>query len=240
MPHILIVDDNDTFLYAARELIQRERRGFVVDTAADAEQALSAIRRHHYDVVVSDIRLPGLQGLELLAECRRIRPETPVVLITGYGDRELEEQAAQCGAYAFLHKPLAADAFCSVVDRAVLQTRLRRNPEHVLGVDSLWHSGATEQIHRRSETITQELLQAAIRGDRDDDDKDTFATWADQEAERIVTAFLDYQGSDDLLQLKDLIGQALCAAYKSGKTRLATFNSASKSRKGEIHRGTGL
>ena len=158
MPHILIVDDNDTFLYAARELILRERRGFVVDTAADAEHALSAIRRHH--------------------------------------------------------------------------------PEHVLGVDSLWHSGATEQIHRRSETITQELLQAATCGDRDD--KYMLTTWADQEAERIVTAFLDHQGSDDLLQLRDLIRQALCAAYETGKTRLATFNSASKSRKGEIHRDTGL
>jgi FixJ family two-component response regulator len=235
MAHILIVDDNETFLYAARELIMRQRRGFLVETTADAEQALLAIRRQNYDVVVSDIRLPGLQGLELLEECRRIRPDTPVVLITGYGDRELEEEAARRGAYAFLHKPVAAEAFCSVVDRAALQTSFRRNPQHVLGADSLWYTQAAEQIRRRSETITQELRQALKR---DDDEMDMLTTWADQEADRIMSTFLDYEGSDDLVRLQDVISRALCVTYEMGKMRQSTLDSGPRSRK-EIHPETG-
>lgn len=234
MPHILIVDDNQTFLYAARELIMRERHGFLVDTAADAEQAVLAIHRHTYDVVVSDIRLPALQGLELLAECRRIRPDTPVVLITGYGDRELEEEAARCGAYAFLHKPLAADTFCAVVDRAVWQARVRRNSEHGSGVDNPY-SEAAEHIRRKSRTLVHELSHAVTH-----DDKDMFVAWAEEEAERIVTTFLDYEGSDDLLRLKDLISHALSAAYETGKRRQAALSVGPTRRKNQIHPDTGI
>jgi len=164
MVHILLVDDNETFLYTGRELLLRQRPTFVVDTVLDAEKALFAIRTHDYDVVVSDIRLPRLDGLELLYECQQIRPDTPVILITGYGDRELEEKAARCGAYAFLHKPVDVDAFFSVVNRAVLRAQLRRRPEQVLGQDSVWYPQAMEQLRRRSADIAERLDQA-IHGD---------------------------------------------------------------------------
>jgi DNA-binding NtrC family response regulator len=97
-----------------------------VDTAKDAEAALSAIRQQDYDVVVSNIRMPGLNGIQLLTECQRIRPDIPVVLISAYDDRELEEEAARLGTYAFLHKPLVTDTFASVVSRAALRAFIRR------------------------------------------------------------------------------------------------------------------
>jgi DNA-binding NtrC family response regulator len=95
-----------------RELLLHHRPTFVVDTALDAETALTAIRTHDYDVVVSDLVLPRLDGIALLSECHQIRPDTPVVLISGYGDVQLEQLAAQRGAYAFLHEPVNPDAFC--------------------------------------------------------------------------------------------------------------------------------
>lgn len=160
MVHILLVDDNETFLYTGRELLLRQRPTFMVDTVLDAEKALSAIWTHDYDVVVSDIRLPGLDGIELLYECQQIRPDTPVVLISGYGDMDLEEKAARCGAYAFLHKPVDADTFCSVVHRAVLRAHIRRRPEQALGEDSVWYPQAMEQLRRRSVDIAERLDQA--------------------------------------------------------------------------------
>jgi two-component system, sensor histidine kinase and response regulator len=108
---ILLVDDNQTFLYAGRELLLRHRPTFIVDTALDAKAALIAIRTQDYDVVVSDLVLPRLDGIALLYECHQIRPDTPVVLISGYGDVQLEQLAAERGAYAFLHKPVNPDAF---------------------------------------------------------------------------------------------------------------------------------
>ena len=128
MERILLVDDDAAFLFAGRELLMAQSRAFHVDTAEDAEAALSAIRQQDYDVVVSDIRMPGLNGIQLLTECQRIRPDIPVVLITAYEDRQLETEAARLGAYAFLHKPLDSDTFASVVSRAALRAFIRRNP----------------------------------------------------------------------------------------------------------------
>jgi DNA-binding NtrC family response regulator len=141
----------------------RHRPTFLVDTALDAEAALIAIRTHDYDVVVSDLVLPGLDGIALLYECHQIRPDTPVVLISGYGDVQLEQLAAQRGAYAFLHKPVDPDAFFSVVNRAVLRAQMRRKPEQVLGDDSVWYPQAVEQARRQSMAIT-ERLRKTIEG----------------------------------------------------------------------------
>lgn len=165
MVHILLVDDNQTFLYAARELLLRHRPAFVVDTACDAESALTAIRTHDYDVVVSDLVLPCLDGIALLYECHQVRPDTPVVLISGYGDVQLEQLAAQRGAYAFVHKPVDPDAFFSVVNRAVLRAKIRRRPEEVLGDDSMWYPQAVEQARQKSKAIAERLRQTIQKAD---------------------------------------------------------------------------
>jgi FixJ family two-component response regulator len=223
MIRLLIIDDNATFLMAARELILRHRSGFVVDTAPDVETALLAIHRRHYDVVVSDIRLPRVRGLELLEVCRRIQPHTSVIMITGYGDRELEQQATRFGAYAFLHKPVAAEAFCAAVDRAALHSRSRRGADDVSPVEDRRYMNGTEAIHRKSEAITGQLVRPLSSKDTDLDSK-----WAEEQAESIIDAFLDDKGSDDLLRLKEAIVQALCRAYYTGQKRAATHRSPYK------------
>jgi DNA-binding NtrC family response regulator len=157
--HILLVDDSANFLMAGQELLRSQHPRSVIAVAADAERALFTIRQQDYHVIISDIRLPGLDGLQLLTECQRIRPDTPVILISGYGDRDIEDEAARAGAYAFLHKPVDPDAFCSVVQRAVLRAQMRRKPELVLGEDTHWYMQAREQIHRRSDEINERLRQ---------------------------------------------------------------------------------
>ena len=159
MARILLVDDNKIFLYASRELLLYQRPAFVVDMAFDAETAITAIRSHDYDVVVSDLVLPRLDGIALLYECHQIRPDTPVVLISGYGNQQLEQVAAERGAYAFLHKPVDPDAFFSVVNRAVLRAKMRRRSHEVLGDDSAWYPQAVVQAHRKSNAITERLRQ---------------------------------------------------------------------------------
>ena len=159
MAYILLVDDNQTFLYASRELLLRHRPTFTVDVAFDAETALTAIRTHEYDVVVSDLVMPRLDGIALLYECHQMHRDMPVVLISGYGNLQLEQLAAERGAYAFLHKPVDPDAFFSVVNRAVLRSQMRRRPEQVLGDDSLWYPQAVEQARRKSNAIAERLRQ---------------------------------------------------------------------------------
>jgi DNA-binding NtrC family response regulator len=104
--------------------VLRDRPTLVVDTAFDTETALIAIRTHDYNVVVSNLVLPRLDGIALLYECHQIRRDTPVILISGYGDVQLKQLAAERGAYPFLHKPVEPDAFSSVVNRAVMRAKI--------------------------------------------------------------------------------------------------------------------
>ncbi|RKP49537.1 sigma-54-dependent Fis family transcriptional regulator [Trinickia fusca] len=77
-------------------------------------------------VIVSDIRLPGASGLDLLAECRERAPETPVILVTGHGDISMAVQAMRDGAYDFVEKPFAAERLIETVRRALERRRLER------------------------------------------------------------------------------------------------------------------
>jgi DNA-binding NtrC family response regulator len=79
-----------------------------------------------YDVIISDFRLSGMDGFAFLEKCKVLQPNIPVVMITGYGDVEMETQAARRGAYAFLHKPIDPDALAAIVARATLTAKLSR------------------------------------------------------------------------------------------------------------------
>lgn len=130
MPKILLIDDDATFLKAVSALIMESRTDIAIDTALCAEAGLLLIGIAHYDAIISDFRLSGLDGLRLLRECKRLRPGTPIVLVTGYGDRELETEALHLGAYAFLHKPVQPNVLLSLVDRAVRAATQSRSVEY--------------------------------------------------------------------------------------------------------------
>ena len=126
MARILVIDDEEVFLDALSEAVELRRWRVTVDTALSADEAADLLRSVEYDVVISDVRMPGMDGIELLKLCKEVRPDTPVVLITGYGDPQLEKEALRLGAYAFIHKPFVVDVFFSVVRRALLRSMLRR------------------------------------------------------------------------------------------------------------------
>src|SRR5688572_3899794 len=119
MPKILLIDDDATLLNAVTAFIMASRTDMAIDTAVCAEAGLLLIGISEYDAIISDFRLTGLDGLRLVTACTRLRPGTPVVLITGYGDKDMETEAIRLGAYAFLHKPVQPDTLLSVIDRAV-------------------------------------------------------------------------------------------------------------------------
>ena len=128
MQRILIIDDNSAALQAYSELFAMREPAIDVTTATSAEAALEFMEAASFDVVVCDFRLPGLDGLGFVRECRQLGRDPVVVLVTGYGTIELEEEAAQHGIYAVLHKPVDPQAFLSVMKRALLRRWLRHLP----------------------------------------------------------------------------------------------------------------
>src|SRR5213080_5325330 len=121
-PRVLIVDDDAALLQALPEALRLRMREVTVDTADSAAAALDRIAARDYDAIVTDIKMPGMDGLGLLAEIRTRRPDTPILLITAYGENDLIVGALRGGACDFLQKPIDRDYFITALQRA-METR---------------------------------------------------------------------------------------------------------------------
>jgi CheY-like chemotaxis protein len=110
---ILIVDDETDIADLFRQRFRREvRQGrYVLHFAGSGEEALRRLAEIHPELIVilSDINMPGMDGLELLREIRSLRPELPVLMVTAYGDDDRKRRANELGAAGFLSKPVDFD-----------------------------------------------------------------------------------------------------------------------------------
>ncbi len=106
MRRILIVDDETSI----RDLCARvlKRNGFEVMTASTGEDAVRRLQESPYDLVISDIRMPGISGINVLTTAKALYPSIAVILITGFGTNEVADRASQSGAYKILTKPFDA------------------------------------------------------------------------------------------------------------------------------------
>jgi PAS domain S-box-containing protein len=128
-PHVLIVDDDVALLEALPETLRLRIDGIRIDTAASAGDALKQIEATDYDAIVTDIKMPGMDGLALLSEIKARSPKTPTLLITGHGEHDLAVQALRGGAYDFVAKPIDRDYFVASLERAIEVRRLDRQVE---------------------------------------------------------------------------------------------------------------
>ncbi len=119
---VLVVDDDD----AMREMLLSllEAGGFAPEGAATADLALEAAGAREFDAVLSDIRMPGRDGFELLGELRERRPETPVILMTAFGSIDSAVEAMRAGAFDYITKPFKRDAVLATLERAIERREL--------------------------------------------------------------------------------------------------------------------
>ena len=103
MRHILIVDDERDICDCLGHYF--DARGFAVTTVFSGEEALSALARQSVDVLLLDVLLPGISGLEVLRRAKALRPNVRVVMVSSFDEREFREQARVHGACAFVAKP---------------------------------------------------------------------------------------------------------------------------------------
>lgn len=123
MAAILIVDDEAVVRDVLYDLFSEDHMCHAADTA---EQALAYLGEQTYDVVLTDISMPGLSGVELLSHVRREQPETPVIVVSGIGDREYAEGLTRLGAFDFILKPFTLESVEQSVNRALDLSRSRR------------------------------------------------------------------------------------------------------------------
>jgi DNA-binding NtrC family response regulator len=149
---VLIVDDDLALLQALPQTLRLCLGEVTVETADSAAAALDLIAAWDYDAIVTDIRMPGMDGLALLAEIRSCRPDTPTLIVTGHGETDLVVRALREGACDFIRKPIDRETFAASVRRAIQTRELRRRAKeeqlalerHVSDLEAL----VEERTHR--------------------------------------------------------------------------------------------
>jgi two-component system nitrogen regulation response regulator GlnG len=125
-PRVLIVDDDLALLGALPEALRLRMDGVMVDAADSATAALERLASGDYDAIVTDIKMPGMDGLQLLGEIRTYWPDIPTLMITGHAEQDLVVHALRGGAFDFIQKPIDRDYFVQSLVRAIQMRELSR------------------------------------------------------------------------------------------------------------------
>ncbi|MCD4715313.1 MAG: sigma-54 dependent transcriptional regulator [Desulfobacterales bacterium] len=124
METILIVDDEKNYLVVLEALLGTE--GYEIVTTDNAREAVRSVRESDLDLVITDMKMPGMSGMELLEKCKKIRPELPVIMMTAYGTIEMAVEAMKKKAYDYITKPFNNEELKLIIKKALENYRLTK------------------------------------------------------------------------------------------------------------------
>ena len=169
---VLYIEDDELVRRASVQSLQLA--GFEVVGHASVESAAKLINAEFSGVIVSDIRLPGASGLDLLAQCRERAPDVPIILVTGHGDISMAVQAMRDGAYDFIEKPFPSERLIETVRRALerrtlvlenLALRRELAEQGTLAPRIIGRSLAIEQVRKLIANVAPTDASVLINGD---------------------------------------------------------------------------
>lgn len=158
---ILVVDDEVNLRRVLGAVL--ERAGYDVLVAGDGNEGLAVLANHHIDVVVTDLRMPGVDGMALLREAQRIDPDIPVILLTAYSTVDNAVEALKSGAFDYLTKPFEQSDVLSIVDKAVQTRRIAERETHRSSVVSVWEGSTVVGTSPAATRLMHSLEEAARR-----------------------------------------------------------------------------
>jgi signal transduction histidine kinase/CheY-like chemotaxis protein len=185
-PVILIVDDEPAILKLVKDILRPT--GYLVNTAANGKEAMAALQVHPYDLVITDMVMPQMGGMELVQYLRLNHPDTLVIVFTGFASYQDAVEAVKLGAFDYLPKPLHPEILRHAIERALEYQRLCRSQRELETV----FQGA-EALGWQALELVSNTPEAVILGDLRE------KTWLQDDLKEVGQAFL--QAAQELLQV---------------------------------------
>lgn len=232
MPNILVIDDEQSIRNTLKEVLEYEKH--TVDLAIEGMEALELFRNNQYDIVLCDIKMPKMDGIEVLEKIFEISTEIPVIMISGHGNIDTAVEAIKKGAFDFLEKPLdlnrllitirnALDKSTLITETRVLKRKITKTHE-IIG-----DSNAISKVKEMIELVAPTDARVLITGDNGTG-KELVARWLHEKSKRAEMPFIEVNCAaipSELIE-SELFG------HEKG-----SFTSAIKQRKGKFEQAHG-
>jgi len=124
-PRILIIDDEVDMLMLLRMIIE-DNTEYDVETTNSPTEGIKLFREEEYDLVITDLKMPGLDGMDIFDEFKELKPEVPIIMITAYGSMETSDEALRKGVAEFITKPFRKDSILFTIRRVLELASVRR------------------------------------------------------------------------------------------------------------------
>ncbi len=234
MSKILIIEDEASIRRVLTKILSEESDAYIVEDAEDGVSGLEKIKNTDYDLVLCDIKMPKMDGVELLEAVKKIKPEIPMVMISGHGDMETAIQTMRMGAFDYISKPPdlnrllntvrnALDKKQLVVENKILKKKVSKNYEMVGASEAINH--IKEIIEKVAKTDARVLITGP-----NGTGKELVAHWLHEKSERANAPLIEVNCAaipSELIE-SELFGHVKGAFTSAVKDRAGKFEAADK------------
>lgn len=232
MPKILIIEDEQSIRRVLKKIISEENKSYEVDEAEDGLEGLDLIQNTDYDLILCDIKMPKVDGVEVLEKVRRIKPEIPVVMISGHGDLDMAVHTMKMGAFDYISKPPDLNRLLNTVRNALDRKELvveNKNLKKKISqkYEMIGKSKAIEHIQNLIEKVAITDARVLIVGSNGTG-KELVAHWIHEKSERAKYPMIEVNCAaipSELIE-SELFGHVKGSFTGANKDRAGKFEAA--------------
>lgn len=232
MSTLLIIEDEDAIRRVLKKILLEEEKDYKIDEAEDGLEGIEMIKKGNYDLVLCDIKMPKMDGLEVLSACQKLQPELAVVMISGHGDLETAVETMRMGAFDYISKPPDLNRLLNTVRIALDHTQLAQENKQLKKkvskqFEMVGSSNELDQIKAMIGKVAPTEARVLITG-QNGTGKELVAHWLHEKSTRNKGPFIEVNCAaipSELIE-SELFGHVKGAFTNANKDRAGKFEAA--------------